>query len=225
MRPMRPVVFLHKRCAGGVAAALCFFWLALSSPVVFGENGDVFGNRFRCGNPAGVSLCLTTLRPGCSLTITPGKGIPREPGDKVILSYGKETRVITEPSQLSGCVSLQSEDDALEYLRFFSSVKTVHLFKESLLEIFPARSAGCFLICLPEKRWFALGLASPTIIKESAGFKVTRLAIKPVPSYYEVTVFKITQEVTFDGRVRDLTSEPVTIPRLDRLRLGFPMYM
>ena len=225
MRPMRPVASLHKRSSGGVAAALCFFWFALSNPVVFGENGDVFGNRFRCGNPGGVSLCLPTLRPGCSLTITPGKGIPREPGDQVILSHGEETRSITEPDQLSGCVSIQSENDALDYLRFFSSVKTVHLFKESLLEIFPARSAGCVLVCLPERRWFALELASPIITKESAGFKVTRLAIKPVPSHYDVTVFKITQEVTFDGRVRELSSEPVTIPRLDRIRLGFPIYM
>lgn len=89
-----------------IVAVLCL--PALRSSMLGDNSLDVFGNRFRCGNPAGVSLCLPTLRPGCSLTITQGKGIPREPGDQVILSHGEETRAITEPDQLSGCVTRQA---------------------------------------------------------------------------------------------------------------------
>jgi len=222
---MRSVTFPSWRCAL-IVVALGLFLFALTGTTVLGNNSqDVQGKRFLCGDSDGVRLCLPVLRNGCSLRIVPGKTIPREPGDQAILSHGEETQTITEPGQLAGCVSIQSENDALEYLRFFSSLKTVHLFKESLLEIFPARGEGCFLVCLPEKRWLALGLAGPSVTKEGTGFKVTRLAIKPVPSHYEVTVFRVTQEVTFDGHVRELSSEAVPIPHLDLLRLGFPMYM
>jgi len=68
-------------------------------------------------------------------------------------------------------------------------------------------------------------LSSPLVKKTDAGFRVTRLIIKPIPNRQDVTVFRLTQEVGVDGTIKELEVVPVSIPNADLLWLGFPSYL
>lgn len=186
---------------------------------------DPLGKRFLCSDAPTNKICLSVILSGCRIAIEPGPGIPSEPGERVLLRQGNEAHTIGGPNQLKGCVSISTEAQALEYLRFFSSLRTVHLFRDKVLEIYPSSGKGCYLVCLPKDRWDSLKLPSPLVEKTDAGFKVTRLVIKPIPTHQEVTVFRLTQEVDADGTVKELESVPVSLPKADLLWLGFPSYL
>lgn len=188
---------------------------------------ELLGGRFRCKHdPADESICLSALRPRCHLEVRRGEGLPQEPGDRLVLFRGEEPVEVAGPADLIGCVGISSPSDALEYLRFFSSMETVHLFADEILEIYESPvDRRCFLVCLPGDRWEALGFRQPLVEEIADGFKVTRFVIKPVPNYNEVTVFRMVQAVSRDGEVKGLSAEPVTISSEDLLYLGFPRYL
>lgn len=148
--------------------------------------GDPLGERFLCSDVPTKKLCLLTLLPGCSMTLKPGPGIPSEPDERALLHVGNDTHLVHGPNELKGCVSISTEAQALEYLRFFSSFTTAHLFQDEMLEIYPSSGKGCFRVCLPKDRWSSLKLQGPLIKKMDAGFRVTRLAIKPIPNHRDV---------------------------------------
>src|SRR4051794_26311504 len=164
--------------------------------------GDPLGERFLCSDVPTKKLCLPTLLSGCSLTLKPGSGIPSEPEERVLLHMGNDTHLVDGPNQLKGCVSISTEAQALEYLRFFSSLTTAHLFQDEMLEIYPSSGKGCYRVCLPKDRWSSLKLPSPLVKKMGTGFRVMRLVIKPIPNHQDVTVFRLTQEVGVDGTVK-----------------------
>jgi hypothetical protein len=100
-----------------------------------------------------------------------------------------------------------------------------YLFQDEMLEIYPSNGKGCHLVCLPKGRWSSLKLPSPLVKKMDAGFRVTRLVIKPIPNHQDVTVFRLTQEVGADGTVKELEAVPVPMSKADLLWLGFPSYL
>lgn len=187
--------------------------------------GDPLGKRFLCSDAPAKRLCPPAILSGCRVTLEPGPGIPSEPEEKMLLHQGNESHRVDGPNQLKGCVSISTEAQALEYLRFFSSLRTVHLFRDKVLEIYPSSGKGCYLVCLPKNRWDLLRLSSPLVKKTDVGFRVTRFVIKPVPNRQDVTVFRLTQEVGAAGTVKELEVVPVSIPKADLLWLGFPSYL
>lgn len=188
------------------------------------ERKNQFGRRFWCENIIGNAVCLSVLRPECRLEVARTVALPNEPDDQLFLIHGEQRRLVTGPHQMVGCVEISDSVKALEYLRFFSSVRTVHLFDEKILEIYHSTHDDCYVICLPADRWQALGLSDPQFKETDSGIQVTRFVIKPIPSRQEVTVYRITQEVGPAGEIREISSEPVSIPKWDLLRLGFPSY-
>src|SRR6185369_4929819 len=120
--------------------------------------GGSLGERFMCSGLPTKKLCLPTLLSGCRLTLKPGPGIPSEPKERVLLHMGNDTHLVDGPNELKGCVSISTQAQALEYLRFFSSLRTVHLFRDEVLEIYPSSGKRCYLVCLPKNRWASLKL-------------------------------------------------------------------
>jgi hypothetical protein len=196
---------------------------SLSSGSSFYDS-QVLGGRFQCNDPGWVTICLSVLRESCSLSIAPGRGLPRKPGDKLVLIHGAQGSLVTGPADLVGCVDIKNDVDALEYLRFFSSFETVYLFAQQELEVYKGR---CFAVCLPADRWDALKLAQPTIVSKENGFKVTRFLFRPTVNRPEVQLFRVVQEVRYNGAVLTLESEPIPTPMSwkDRLKLRFPQFM
>ena len=186
------------------------------------EGVDLRGERFRCNDPNWVTICLRVLHESCSLSIAPGRGLPREPDDKLVLIRGRQARVVAGPEDLAGCVEIRSEQDALEYLRFFSSYETVYLFAEKDLEVYKGK---CLAVCLPDERWKTLGLAEAAVSPREDGYEVTRYVIKPTVNIPEVQLLRVVQRVKSDGVVTTLSSQLVPLPLEDRLRLSFPRFL
>lgn len=214
-----------------VASGFLYFFMQLATvwPAALSQRdeelGDFLGRRFRCNNTTGFSICLSALKPSCQLRVEHGKGLPGEPSDQLILTSENKSIAVKGPAQMKGCVTIRSSKDALEYLRFFSTLKMVDFFDEDLLEIYPARGKGCYFVCLPEDRWRVLGLEGPIFHEAATGIQITRLVIKPASIRHHVTVFRLTQEVRPDGEIHEIASEPVSIPTKDLLWLRFPAYL
>ncbi len=209
------------RCAS-LSAITFILAFPVSVPAASYTNDDFEGRRFSCNDPAWVNICLAPLKPGSSLSIAPGRGLPREPDDKLILVSDKQAWVITGPVDLVGHVDIKSEQDALEYLRFFSSFRTVHLFAAGELEVFKGK---CFAVCLSSERWRNLGLSDARVALGEDGFDVTRYVIKPTERIPEVQLYRVLQRVRRDGNVLTLESVPVPLSIGDRLRLSFPRFL
>lgn len=180
------------------------------------------------------SLCLAALRQECSLVLVEGESIPPQAEQRVVLVSDGVRRTVRGPEDLTGCVSIDHPEHALEYLRFFSSWATAHLFDQQLLEVSrgdrPAYLHGpegtCF-ICLPPARWEALSLAPPRVEATRDGFLVTRYAVRPAPEDANASdLYRVVQFVGRDGAVKILSQDPV--PGLDpgeRYGLAFPRYL
>jgi len=195
---------------------------------------DIDGSRFFCSSST--ALCLSTLEGDCSLGVKDSDptSIPPEAEQVAVLSRGSEHKVVSGPNELAGCVSVASPEDALEYLRFFSSFRTVHLFEDQLLEVFPARRPaylfgpkGTCYTCLPPDRWRDLGLDGPRVESVDDGFLVTRYVVRPAPEDSNASdLFRVTQWVGHDGRVELLAKEEVPgLTPAERYGLSFPHYL
>jgi hypothetical protein len=217
---------LMKYICRFVSFGLIFFSVACQAsapPAASASEGvDFKGDRFRCDDPSWVSICLRVLRDDCSLSIAPGRGLPREPQDKLVLIRGNQARIVTGPADLVGCVEITSEQDALEYLQFFSSYALVYLFSEQELEIY---KGGCFAVCLSDEQWHNSELGEISVLSRAGSYEVTRYVIKPAAIIPEVQLYRITQRVGGDGVVVTLNSESVPLPLEHRLRLSFPRFL
>jgi len=188
---------------------------------------DFFGLRFLCHDSSSMRLCLPVLKTGCSLTIAPGDGLPREPADRLLLVCQGESFLVEKAQDMADRVTIENEGDALEYVRFFSSYETVHLFSEKILEVHRGEGSDkdCFATCLPASRWVGLGLSDPAVRRVGQDFEVTRYVIKPLPNYYEVSLFRIVQRVGAHGLLEEVSSDLVNVPLEDRLGLSFPQFL
>jgi len=183
------------------------------------------GNRFRCDEPSWVLLCLEMMDESCHLAIVPGRGLPRESSDRAVVVREDEAHVVRDPDALLGCVHIKSENEALEYLRFFSSYSTVYLFREQILEIFPSNDPQCFAVCISIDRWKKLGFKDPMVRKVEGGFEVSRTVITPTARIPEVASVLLVQRVDQKGRVVEVSRTPLELPEDLRLRLAFPAFM
>jgi hypothetical protein len=211
--------------------ALPFLLLILgcaSAPGLGAAPPDPDGNRFLCGAQDSRSLCLPVVRGECAVRFVEGESIPAEAEERVVVrrASGEEVRV-NSPSDLAGCVHLESAAEVLEYLRLFSSFSTVHLFEPQRLEIFPASSGpACRFTCVSPRVWRKLRLADPSVTSLGDGsFQVTRSVIKPLPQPWMPTLYRLTERVTQDGTVEILSEVPVPAHREDLAGLTFPMYL
>jgi hypothetical protein len=193
---------------------------ASSPPSSTPRGDDLLGERFRCHSRCESPICLGPLRYGCILSVAFGGGIPSEPNDKLVLIHGDQARLVKRPADLVGCVDIKNGDYALEYLRFFSSYRTVYLFAEEELEAYE----GDCLVCLPSERWEALKLTPPTVMAKEDGFEVARYVFRPTANIPEVQLFRVIQRVGSNGEILTLYSEPLPMTWQDRLTLRFPMF-
>lgn len=181
------------------------------------------GIRFRCGE-LGSGICLSVMKEGCSLTIKGSASIPRGHDEILVLRSGDIERPILGAKDLAGCIEINSESEALEYLRFFSSSWTVQLFESKKLEVFKSKNPKCPGICVPPTSWDRLDLPGPLVSRNGDTFEVTRTIIKPIPYPYDVTVFRVVERITHTGGVVEVSSAPIEVPSEIRWSLGFPGY-
>jgi hypothetical protein len=190
---------------------------------------DWNGDRFLCGARGTRPVCLSIVRTGCAVQFVAGESIPAETAEKIVvrLSFGEEDTV-RGPADLAGCVRIASAAEALEYLRFFSSASTVHLFEPQQLEVFqgPPHSPACRSACLPPRVWQKLGLAEPRVTSLNGGaFEVTRIVIKPEPQPSQPTLYRVTERVARDGAVEILSEQAIPSMIEDLAGLSFPAYL
>ena len=120
-------------------------------------------------------------------------------------------RRITGPNDLKGCADIDSPDTALEYLRFFSSENTAHLFDDEKKEIFPMTGhRGCSSVCMTPKNWDDLHLHEPIITMQNDNYKIVRFIIRPIPKGYMPTIYKEIVIVHKDGAVDSINEEKIT---------------
>lgn len=202
-----------------------------TSPPTFAPD-PVDAHQLFCLDSA--SLCLTPLLPECSLLLVEGQSIPPQAEQRVHLVSDGVPRTVRGPDDLVDCVSIDRPEHALEYLRFFSSWSTIHLFSEQILEVSrgdrPAYLHGpdgtCF-ICLPPARWKALNLAPPRVEATRDGFLVTRYVVRPAPEDANASdLYRIVQRVGRDGGVELVSQDPVAgLDAGERYGLAFPRYL
>lgn len=192
---------------------------------------DVYGARFLLRQSEGVRVNLPGIDPGCELRLVSG-GTPSQAGESLALSgVAIDERPVWGPDDLVGCVRIDSGEQALEYLRFFSSMSTVHLFAQVELEFFPmsacggGQSTGASLVCVPEDTWRRLGMDEAAVRAKKGVFVVRRYVKRLVGEDLVGTVLAVTQRVARDGEVRELSTRRIDIPEHLVIPLSFPLYM
>ena len=192
---------------------------------------EINGLNFRCGR-ATDSECirLSVLNEDCILKFVPGVSIPPSATEEVSLTKNNVTKRVNCPEDMVGCVTIKNPEDALEYLRFFSTHWMAYLFNKEIQrqEIFKMPSAGKNnSVCLPEKRWKRLNLREPIIKRLRDGFIVIRYIIRPKgkPADLYVAIHRETSFVSTAGEiiVLDETEVPSTLE--DTVYLGFPAFL
>lgn len=185
------------------------------------HGADIHGLRFRCNDLSSREICLRVLASGCRLEVQQGKSLPPEAEERITLAVAQNTSTVHSPKDLVGCVEINSEDDALEYLRFFSSLWTVHWFESSKLEIFSGR---CLRTCLYDRDWRALRLKKASVTRREDAFEVRRVVARRGAERWPLEVSEIVERVSRVGAVEELSSRVLDIPMRIRGRLNFPIY-
>jgi len=206
-----------------VAYAFSGFSVLATAPLSPDESS--VHEHFSCKVESGGRVHLSVLRKDCVLEITESFSIPKEADQLLRLRNLGGDRIIRGPDDLRGCVEIESDLDAFEYLRLFSSVCTAHLFDEMQIEIKRSGADDCRGPCLSDERWAALGLFPPEAREGDGVFEVTRFIVVPIPNILHVSVRKIAERVYRDGRVVRVSTSSVEITQDDQIRLMFPIYM
>ncbi len=202
--------------------------LGCASAPVGPPPADPDGKRFLCGPYDARSVCLSVpFREGCALRFVEGESIPPEAEEKIVVRRpsGEEAQV-HGPADVAGCVRVGSAAEALEYLRLFSSFKTVHLVEPQRLEVFPGPSESCLLTCLRPRIWRKLGLTEARVTpREDGSFEVARIIMKPEPHDWMPTLYRAVELVKPDGAVEILSETKIPSAPEDLAGLTFPMYL
>ncbi|MEM7819970.1 MAG: hypothetical protein QXD48_04050 [Candidatus Aenigmatarchaeota archaeon] len=194
------------------------------------------GSKYRCSVYDYNSKCinLSVLKKGCTLEFVPGESIPPEATEKIVLKYKDIVKEIRSPDDFASlgceCIYIWNENQALEYLRFFSSYETFYLFDDWKIEIYPAdkyenKDYGCYGFTIPKRLWNKLGLHDPIVEYKEEGFIITRFIIKPIPRPYMPTIFKETVLVERHGKISVLKEEVITSCEKYTEGLGFPNFI
>lgn len=188
----------------------------------------ISGAQYECQQYLFNETCirLSVIKDQCKLERIPAEGLHSESKDRIVLKYKNEVKEIKGPEDLAEvgneCIEIKNKEQALEYIRFFSSTRTYYLFNIKELEIFPKnRYKECYNVCLENKIWKKLKLHDPIIIRKKEGFEIIRFVIKPIPLPYWPTIFKEIVLVTYDGKIIEIDWDIVTSCEKYTEGLGF----
>ena len=182
---------------------------------------DFHGMRFRCGSLSSNEICMGVLKRSCDLQIQRGTSLPPEIEERAVLVTGDRRAIVRAPSALLGCVHIDTEKGALEYVRFFSSLWTVHWFDGSQLEVFPGR---CIYTCLPRRDWRSFGLPRASVTRTKDGFEVRRVVARRGAERWPLRVFELLEKVSPSGAIEEVSARELDLPSEIRSRLKFPSY-
>ena len=170
---------------------------------------------------------LRALMKGCSVSITQKDPqavcIPREACEYLLLRCGREEIPVLTKLDLQGKVEIREPEEALQYLRFFSSKKTYYFFRDPYVEIYPAPEDECISPCLPSERWNELGLHQASVTSTRDGwFEVTRNIVRRDGPAGNPRLYTATEAVSSDGQIELLKQISVPTTRFDEVWLMFP---
>lgn len=194
-----------------------FLVAALTSCSIHAD--DFEGRRFYCGSMSSGQICLRTIGAQCELGLHRTSSLP--PEETVVLVVGGVAKTVRGPSDLVGCVSITSEADAIEYLRFFSSLWTVRWFDHKQIELFPGR---CVYACIPARRWRSLRLPTMTVTRVGDAFLVRRLVARHGIERWPLRVLEVVERISASGAIEEVSVKEVDVPSDTRSRLNFPFY-
>jgi hypothetical protein len=206
-----------------VAYATLVCCIAAKNPT--GKMNDYYGSRFWCGERLRTKVCLSVLTAGCSLEFVPGAGVPSEPNDELWVKSSSGRKIVRGPADLERCVTITSPEKALEYLRFFSSYETVHLFSGNRMEIFSVeRGSDCKLACLPQNDWRRHRLKNAISSRVAGGFLIERTVVGFIDEPWKVQAYFRRELVEKSGRVVLLEERPLNLSFRELGTICFPMF-
>ena len=144
---------------------------------------------------------------------------PKLPSTNVVIVKGTDRRIVSKFTGLRGYASIQTADQALEFVRLFTGLTTQMYFKESnldntFIEVVPtARKPS--IGEMPKDQYKRLGLQPPVIGADQDGFTVTRFVTS-----FGKRLFKIRERVSFDGGYQVVEKELL----LTRMEIPLPAY-
>lgn len=106
-------------------------------------------------------------------------GHPREAFERLALVHKGEYLPVNWPPELRGSVHIRSRDDALAFVRLFSSPKTWYLFPEfGYLELSVGKSRPLVAGGIDEATFKSLGLSQLEIVACKDGYRIRRPVVK-----------------------------------------------
>lgn len=154
---------------------------------------------------------ISSLLPECSIEEIGEFSTPCFPKPKFLKLINKKTKkeiIINGPNDLKGCINIKTPEEALDYLRFFSSFNTAGFFDEVKYEVYKGNK--CFY-CLKDKIWSKFHLHEPLIVSVHSGYEITRYVVKKIKESEDdkEQLFKIIEFVSKEGEVKLIKEERI----------------
>jgi hypothetical protein len=158
-----------------------------------------------------------------------GGGLPFSAFERVELRVGEHLTFVHGPADLVGHVRVASPQDALQYVRVFTSPATARAMRSAMwVEVVPmsavdpqfvfgrdeyvdkllqhsAAPTGREFGVLTDDQWREAGLVGPTVVRADGGFIVVRLLFRPdergPQEWWTQTAHWVAERVTTDGRI------------------------
>ncbi len=206
------------------ASATLFLLFSVTLQAATLGTSDPSGARFL---KDGTVLC-PGLRKGCALRHQSGESIPPEATEAIFIVRSEKELKVAGPSDLAGCVSIGSPYEALEYVRFFSSYGTVHLFADAIMEVYmtPGKVRSEEPATLPQTVWKLFHLPAAAATRTAEGYRVTRVVAVPVDGKpWHIRLKKLVQSVTRSGEVEEISRVDCGVPAAELEGLSFPMFL
>lgn len=152
-------------------------------------------------------------------------GFPIRAGLRLIATSQTSTRLVSWPSDLQGLVNITSAEEALVFVRIFSSHSTFRSFPEfGYLEIAPAEpESPTDAAEISKGMWEQYDLQSPQVRTCAEGFRVLRSVARWQHDQF-ISICILDESVRADGAyaVRILFEEPIGERDASEIRLHFP---
>lgn len=164
---------------------------------------------------------LTSLDKNCALYAGRTGMIDNSklPPTNVVLVKGSDRRIVSRFTGLRGYASIQTQDQALEFVRLFTGLTTQMYFKESnldnaFIEVTPTERTPS-IGEMPKHQYKRLGLQAPAVTIDRDGYTVTRFVTS-----FGRRLFKIKERVSFDGGYQVVGKELL----MTRMEIPLPAY-
>lgn len=176
------------------------------------------GNRYEVG-----CVDLSMLSPRFELRLAYHGGVPAEPNDRLMLVEGGNEREIRSLGGLAHAVCIDSPEQALEFLRFGSSYRTVHLFQDEMLEVY---EGTCSNVCVEDEWWDGLGAVPATVQNQVSGWAVIRTVARPrAESIWLLDICIRFEALDREGESEGAWEVPIGVVDSDDIGLRFPFFM